>query len=588
MNRTFSVFIIFILLLPATYADALYAQGNILSNPYYIKALEYLNIQNDTSQKYITLLKKRTNLNCNDKSELKYLEVLSTVQSSPLDSSIEKLNIELDKLHKCNSDNPDLKSKLLILTGSLYASNSDIDKGINLILQADSLLSGSENKDLKDLCRIKLIEAHRIKKQFKIGFRLLYRILDKKNLSERNRASAYGRMAAYYNECSIEDICAKNNAFTIQNKIDSILKYSYISLKLAQTHSYKDLIAAAYNEIGQQLIHANAPVDSSFVCLEKASVLFKEINYIIDGVNTSNNLMFAYVKNQQFNTAIELGNSLLKNRVADEYPQIYRRTYTILSDAYSALKEYKKAKECIEKAYEIDKTLFNVYLNKQTTALALKYDYDLKETELKHEQNLRIIEKKDNRFKVAVLISILLLLSAFIVILVFLFQLRKKIYAQKQDLLSKNNEILNNKLTYQNKLLTVNTLFIMKYNVIFDEISEDLRKLEYINKNDFLSQLKSITQSIKVKKKIEAWDDFEKSFIGVYIDFYKNLLTHFPSLNSKELRFCALIKLNLTTKEISKITGVSVRSVETSRYRLKKKMQLPEHEDLYCFIQKKF
>ncbi len=583
MNRIFTVFIIFILLLPASYA-----QGNILSNPYYIKALEYLNIQNDTSQKYIALLNKRTTLSCNDKSELKYLEVLSTVQSSPLDSSIGKLNIELDKLHKCNPDNPDLKSKLLILTGSLYASNSDIDKGINLILQADSLLIGSENKDLKDLCTIRLIEAHRIKKQFKIGFRLLYRILNDKNLSQRNRASAYGRMAAYYNECSIEDICAKNNAITIQNKIDSILKYSYKSLKLAQSHNYNDLIAAAYNEIGQQLIHANAPIDSSIVCLEKASALFKEINYVIDGVNTSNNLMFAYVRNQQFNMAIKLGNKLLQNRVADEYPQIYRRTYNLLSDAYCGINEYKKAKEYTDEAYKIDKFLFEHYLDKETTALALKYDYQLKEAELKHEQSLRIRQEKENRLKIIVLISSLLIVIILMFFLNFFFRIRKKLYAQKQTLLNQKNEILNNKLSYQNKVLTVSALRVMQYGVLFDEISKDLNQIEYVNKIDFTIQLKKITQAIKTKKRVEVWEDFKKSFLGVYNDFYKHLLNDFPSLSSKELRFCALVKLNLTTKEISKITGVSVRSVETSRYRLKKKMELPEGEDLYVFIQKRY
>lgn len=80
------------------------------------------------------------------------------------------------------------------------------------------------------------------------------------------------------------------------------------------------------------------------------------------------------------------------------------------------------------------------------------------------------------------------------------------------------------------------------------------------------------------------WEEFEARFISINQNFYKNLQTKFPELSQKDLKVCALIKLNFSSKEMSSLLGISVESVHTSRYRLRKKLYLERSDNLSNFI----
>ena len=78
--------------------------------------------------------------------------------------------------------------------------------------------------------------------------------------------------------------------------------------------------------------------------------------------------------------------------------------------------------------------------------------------------------------------------------------------------------------------------------------------------------------------------EFKYYFEQVYSSFYDNLLRNYPSLTARDLRLCAFLRLGLSTKEISIITFREVRSVESSRNRLRKKMNIPADADLTEFF----
>ncbi len=82
----------------------------------------------------------------------------------------------------------------------------------------------------------------------------------------------------------------------------------------------------------------------------------------------------------------------------------------------------------------------------------------------------------------------------------------------------------------------------------------------------------------------EFWDIYQKNFDLIHENFFRNLRTRYPSLTSSDLKFCALLRLNLTSKEISQFTNLTVRGVEAARYRLRKKFNLPEGTHLIDFL----
>ena len=77
---------------------------------------------------------------------------------------------------------------------------------------------------------------------------------------------------------------------------------------------------------------------------------------------------------------------------------------------------------------------------------------------------------------------------------------------------------------------------------------------------------------------------FYLSFLKVFPNFSQQLLQINPTLKSHDLEFCALLKLNLDTKEIARIKNISVRAVESKKYRIRKKINISSNECLYNWI----
>ena len=74
---------------------------------------------------------------------------------------------------------------------------------------------------------------------------------------------------------------------------------------------------------------------------------------------------------------------------------------------------------------------------------------------------------------------------------------------------------------------------------------------------------------------------FETNFERAHEQFLNKMKEMYPDLTQKDLRLCAFLRMNLSSKEIAPLLGISVRGVENHRYRLRKKMNLQHDENLY-------
>ena len=82
----------------------------------------------------------------------------------------------------------------------------------------------------------------------------------------------------------------------------------------------------------------------------------------------------------------------------------------------------------------------------------------------------------------------------------------------------------------------------------------------------------------------ESWRIFEENFNEVHEDFLKRLKQQFPDLSPGDLKLAAYLRMNLSSKEISPLLFISVRSIENKRSRLRKKLNLKEEDNLVDFI----
>ena len=155
---------------------------------------------------------------------------------------------------------------------------------------------------------------------------------------------------------------------------------------------------------------------------------------------------------------------------------------------------------------------------------------------------------------------------------------RKKLKAQKKIVQIKN-ERLQEEIENKNRELAISTMSIIKKNEFLNAIKDQL-------KSDAENpQVKSVIKTIDSNiNNSDDWKFFEDAFNNADKDFLKKVKQTHPELTANDLRLCAYLRLNLSSKEIAPLLNISVRSVEVKRYRLRKKMNLPHEEGLADYI----
>ena len=160
-------------------------------------------------------------------------------------------------------------------------------------------------------------------------------------------------------------------------------------------------------------------------------------------------------------------------------------------------------------------------------------------------------------------------------------ELELKELENKQQLMRFNNDKLRQDIESKNRELGISTMSLIKKNEFLNTIKKELQNIE---------DGKNIKKVIKIIDKNlnnnDDWYLFEEAFNNADKDFLKKIKSFHPTLTSNDLRLCAYLRLNLSSKEIAPLLNISPRSVEVKRYRLRKKMDLAHEASLTDYILK--
>lgn len=150
---------------------------------------------------------------------------------------------------------------------------------------------------------------------------------------------------------------------------------------------------------------------------------------------------------------------------------------------------------------------------------------------------------------------------------------REKNLENEKRIVQLKNESLRNEVKLKSKQLANTALALVKKNETLQDIKKELanNKDSFDNQYAFKKILNKVDSSIAHK---DEWKVFEYNFNQVHEDFFKSLKSKHSNLTPKDLKICAYIKMNLSNKEIAPLMNISVRGLETHRYRLKKKLDL--------------
>ncbi len=161
--------------------------------------------------------------------------------------------------------------------------------------------------------------------------------------------------------------------------------------------------------------------------------------------------------------------------------------------------------------------------------------------------------------------------------------LREKTIENEKRIIKLKNESLSNEVKLKSKQLANTAMALAKKNEAIQEIKKEIvnHKKSFENTYSYKKILKQLDNSIGHD---DEWELFEYNFNQVHEEFFAKLKRQFPEITQKDLRLCAYIKMNLSTKEIAPLMNISIRGVETHRYRLKRKLKLESDNSLTDFL----
>ncbi len=160
-----------------------------------------------------------------------------------------------------------------------------------------------------------------------------------------------------------------------------------------------------------------------------------------------------------------------------------------------------------------------------------------------------------------------------------------EIELQEKKIIELEKEQLEADLRFKSKELSGVVMTNIAHQEFLNSLKEEIRQQklsgQYTRKN--LDKLLALVNNNIVSDE-ENWNLFQANFDRIHENFFRHLKQQYPDLTSGDLRFCALLRLNLPTKEIAKLLNISIRGVDAARYRLRKKFNLPQEDSLTDFM----
>ena len=273
-----------------------------------------------------------------------------------------------------------------------------------------------------------------------------------------------------------------------------------------------------------------------------------------------------------------------KNQLKKTLKEVYRT----LKDIAFAQKDYPKAIDYYDLFLEVSNQLFNEEKSNIIRAMEASKAFEKKEQQLElTNKNLEILKQKNKSNNLTILVLFFGIISIIAITWIILLKKNKKIEEHQKDLTRAQNKTtqLQDELKAKHKELTSYMYNFIQKNELIQEIKEIVDTLKDNAPTRQMYRIGKLSNKIKTAINIdEDWNAFRKHFENVYPQLINQLNQQYPDLTQNEFKLIALVRMNLSSKEISKVLGISPDSVKTARYRLRKKLQIDNSTNLFEFL----
>lgn len=528
-----------------------------------------------------------------------FIELNSLVLYFDPDEALENANQIIDMAN--NIDSPESEIMGYLQLGAIFFDKSDYKTSLDNANKAN-VLSSELNLDSEFAESLLLIARilsviGETEKSSQLNFQAL-KIVEELD-DRKGMVKAYGQIG---------------NSFFYQENYNKAGEYYLLSLELA--NKINDLqgiskglnnVAAVYSQNGEfvnvefnirksiainkrigdrileginyinlgSLYNTQESYDSAFHYFNKGNAIFQEFHNI-PRITSFNSIMSSYYSGiGKIDSSLYYANIALE--IAQEH-KLKRSIYTAASrlhNIYSSQEDYKNAHKYGMLSFFMKDSLIIENNSIRLSQMELFYELD------KDEQKKEAMRQRRDLIYIIVVSS-----SIFLMILVFVIILSRNKLSKKNQEIEKTH--LKLELEFRNRELASNSMNLIRRNEILSSVSDKLIEIQNEAKGkETQLAINQITQELQKITDHNIWDEFKTRFNQVYSCFYTELLKDFPDLTPNEQKLCAFLRLNMSTKEISKLTGQRVNAIEIARTRLRKKLNIAHTKaNLVSFLSK--
>ncbi|AOM77697.1 tetratricopeptide repeat protein [Pedobacter steynii] len=380
---------------------------------------------------------------------------------------------------------------------------------------------------------------------------------------------------------------------TYEKRLDyqNAMKFQQLALKAYQKDKDQTGIAKIYENIGsiyedQRLEEGELQLDSALKYYTLALEGNKSQKNDRAQIEIINNIGDVYRKTGRYTEALVYTRKAenLARRMNDQYQ--LSSAYRDLSKNFDLMKRYDSAYHYSELGRNIFLKIFTEDNNKQLALLQTLFEIQQKDDAILQFEN----EKDANRIIVIAAIVIIVLLISLAASTISRQRLKikneQKTNEQNNRLHETQKTAIKDALELKSKELTSNTLHIIQSNQFLESLRSQIEEMVKEDKRDQKKQLQQLVQRINQSiSHDQHWKDFTGMFEQIHQTFFDHLKAHCDELTANDIRLVALIKMNLSAKDMAVLFGISQDSLRVARYRLRKKLNLPQGENLSTFIQ---
>ncbi|MCH6200785.1 transcriptional regulator [Aquiflexum sp. LQ15W] len=373
-----------------------------------------------------------------------------------------------------------------------------------------------------------------------------------------------------YEAQALNDI---GNSYYYLKQYDEAISHLMQSADLSRQLEFKDLEATAYTNLGKTYTARKEYIQAIEILL-KGLKLVEETETLLKIVEICNELGKCYQGLNRFDTAIQYFDRSIELAGNNGILEALSKAYLYRSVSNESVNNLKDAYEDYRKYAALKDSIFNVAKSQQIEELRAIFELETKDNEIQIQQNS--IQLLEQEAQIASLQKILLGLGLIAMALVGGFGW----YAFRQKF--KKNEVIRKQmdaaLHYKSRELTTQALHLAKKNETLGILKDIAQKgKENENPEVYHKLIQTISADLREDK---GWHIFASFFEEVHPDFFSRVAAACPGLSPNDYRLMALIKMNLSSKEIANILCISIPGIKKARQRLRKKLGLESGDSL--------